>query len=498
MSKRKFKALRRRHVDGQRMMTRFRKPFTERPMFGRTAYVNPRTLRREWEFIDERPIWWTVALLAAAVVLTLGASDTLLRAVTVFGIYAAINVMWILVIGTAGIFSLATLAIVGAAAYLSSWLSIQYGLPWPLMLLIGTGVGLVSGAILALPARRLDRMYYALLTLGIVELCRIYVIQSDTFGASTGGLYGADTFVPTTVSYHSGLVIACLAALGLMAAMLILHYLVDARRLGLLARTASETEVAAEAMGIDIVRVRLQVFMISSGALGFIGGFYAAYFQGASPSLFDINKVLLLFAMIVIGGMGSAEGAVFGTAIVVVLNNALVDLGPPRIIAIASIMAATALLTRGGLYGIPGQYRAWRDKRKSERMASRSEKDGEVSPELAALIEDKQSIYESRYRKMLRERLKKLATKDVIDEHRSLPLGQHSSELERILNYFRRGSLPDKYIIATIKPFEAYRVMALSGVRGIPPREVDERVYPSLDEAYHAVFLRRLSDMMES
>jgi branched-chain amino acid transport system permease protein len=161
-------------------------------------------------------------------------------------------------------------------------------------------------------------------------------------------------------------------------------------------------------------------------------------------------------------------------------------------------MALTALLTRQGLYGIPAQYRAWRDKRKSERMAVRSERDGEISPESAALVQDKQSIYFSRFRKQLRERLKALATEKVIEEHRRAPLGQHSDELERILNYFRRAPLPDKYIVLTVEPFRAYKVVALSGVRGIPPREVDDRLYHSLDEAYHAVFLRRLSDLMES
>jgi branched-chain amino acid transport system permease protein len=498
VSRRKFKSLRQRRVDGGRPFIRWRKPFGDSTVFGRRAYVNPRTLRREREFVDERPIWWTVAIVALAVIPALRGSNTLLGSVGIFGIYAAINLMWILVIGTAGIFSLATLAIVGAAAYIASWLSIKFGVPWPVMLIIGTGVGLVFGFVLALPAMRLDRMYYALLTLGIVELCRVYVVQSSTFGSATGGLYGADTFVPAGVGYRSGLVISYLAALGLMAVMLVIHYVVDGRRLGLLLRTARETEVAAEAIGINLLRIRIQVFMISSGALGFIGGFYAAYFKGASPSLFSTDTLLVLFAMIVIGGMGSAEGAVIGTAIVVYLNNARVSLGPPRIIAIGGIMAVTALLTREGLYGIPAQYRAWRDKRKTERMATRSEKDGEISPELAALVEDKQSIYFSRFRKQLRERLKDMATPEVIEEHRRNPLGQHSDSLDRILNYFRRAPLPDKYIIVTVDSFQAYKVVALSGVRGIPPREVDDRIYPSLDEAYHAVFLRRLNDLMES
>ena len=66
-------------------------------------------------------------------------------------------------------------------------------------------------------------------------------------------------------------------------------------------------------MGIDYQRARLAVFLISSAALGVIGAFYAGYFRAASLSLFGIDLLLLLFAMIVIGGIGRAEGAVIGT-----------------------------------------------------------------------------------------------------------------------------------------------------------------------------------------
>ena len=75
-------------------------------------------------------------------------------------------------------------------------ISIHLGLPWWAMPLIGSIIGLVFGVIIAIPATRLDGFYYALLTLGLVELCRVYVIQSREFGSATGGLYGADSYVP--------------------------------------------------------------------------------------------------------------------------------------------------------------------------------------------------------------------------------------------------------------------------------------------------------------
>ena len=78
--------------------------------------------------------------------------------------YAAINVIWMLMIGTAGIFSLASLATVGVGAYGSSYLSVYFGFPWWAMWLTGPLFGLVFGVVIAIPAIRLEGFYYALLT----------------------------------------------------------------------------------------------------------------------------------------------------------------------------------------------------------------------------------------------------------------------------------------------------------------------------------------------
>ena len=68
--------------------------------------------------------------------------------------YAAMNLCWTLVIGTANIFSLATYACVGVSAFATAWLSINLGLPWWILPIIGTGIGLIFGIIIALPALR--------------------------------------------------------------------------------------------------------------------------------------------------------------------------------------------------------------------------------------------------------------------------------------------------------------------------------------------------------
>ncbi len=488
---------------GDALWNRWRYPFTRRTPLLVSGRFNPKDLASEKTIIDKRPIWWALGLILLVIVPPLAGvameSSSLLTAASIFALYAAINLMWMLIIGTAGIFSLATLAVVGASAYTGAWLSIEYGLPWWGMVGVGTVVGLVFGVVIAIPATRLEGFYYALLTMGLVELCRVYVVQSRALGSATGGLFGADGYLPDTLDETPALVLGYWSCLAVMLLALALYRLVDGQRLGRLLKSAPEKrEAFAEACGVDWRRARIQVFLISSAALGAIGGFYAAHFKGASPSLFGIDNLLLLLAMIVIGGLGTAEGAVAGTLLVVSIDKLLIDLGPMRLVLIGALMLGTVLFTRNGLFGIRAQFRAWRDRKKSQARAERTESGGEVMPEEATEIADKNLIALRRYDKRSRDHLKTLVTPAVIEEHRVKPYGQHSEPLMRLLAYFRFASIVDKYALKTEVPFRRYRLIALSGVRGVPPRLVDDKVYESLPEAYHAVFVKRCQDLLDS
>lgn len=113
-------------------------------------------------------------------------------------------------------------------------------------------------------------------------------------------------------------------------------------------------------------------------------------------------------------------------------------------------------------------------------------------------VRDKQEPYFKRFDAIVRQRLRALVTEELIAAHRQNPSGPHGDDLERLLNYFRRAAVADKYAILAVKPFEEYRVVALSGQPGVPPRTVDEKTYAQPDEAQHAVFVRRVHDLMQS
>jgi branched-chain amino acid transport system permease protein len=314
--------------------------------------------------------WFWAALIVLGVVLpTFYVDDYVYSVLVLFGLYGTINLMWSLVIGTAGILSFATLAIVGVGAYLSAYLSINHGWTWPEMFAVSVAAGALLGAIVAAPAIRLRGVYFALLTFGLVELFRSYASLSGYLGLAYG-LFGASSFVPDRYDgTHTGSIISYYAAFGLLVAALLVYWAIDRGRLGLLLRTARESEPVARALGIDVVRARFAVFVASSAMLGLTGAFYASYYKGVSPSIFDFGKVLLLFAMMVVGGMGSARGVLLGTGLLLFIDQHWLSSGPPRFIAAGALMLAVTLFTERGLDGLPAQVRDAIGARRARRRA---------------------------------------------------------------------------------------------------------------------------------
>ena len=488
--------------DGTSLRRRHRLPGSRRHWLKWRDHHNDKTLQRERVLTDKMPLWWTIGL-GFVLTVTPFLSNTMIGVVSIFCIYAAINVLWTLIVGTAGIFSLATLAVVGAAGYVAAACNVYLGVPWPFMLIIGPMTGLFFGAILAAPSTRLDGLYYALLTMGVAEICRVFVLQLRPLTASGGAITNVDSFIPEDwFLQRPGLLLGFAGAFLLLLGALLVWRLVNSERLGMLlrvSRASREDEAFAEAIGIDFRRARLMVFLISSAALGVVGAYYTMYFGSISPQIFSLDTMLLLFAMMVIGGLGRAEGAVLGAAIVTFIDKGLIELGPPRIILVALCMIGVTIFAREGLTGARAQFRDFRRRKSGEARARRTEKGGEAMPEEATEVHDKQELYYRRFNKRLRDRLKQLITPELIEEHKRDPLGHHSDALARVLNFFRRGEMADKYVIHRMKPAEErFRIMAVSGERGRPPRVVDDREYTDISDAYHAVFLLRVNDLMES
>ena len=211
-------------------------------------------------------------------------------------------------------------------------------------------------------------------TIGLVEACNQYVTSNTDQLGGAQGLVGADSIIPPSKQglidgyYYAYVAIAVIAGVALLV-----YWYVSSGRLGLRLRTARESEPVAQALGIDIPRARLAVFVITSAVLGLVGAFRASYDAGANKSVFDFSTLLLLFAMIVVGGINSPKGILLGTALLQFIEQHYVSWGAPRLILLGVIMLLITLFTTDGLAGIPGADRptAARTRRTRGRRTSR-------------------------------------------------------------------------------------------------------------------------------
>ena len=95
----------------------------------------------------------------------------------------------------------------------------------------------------------------------------------------------------------------------------------------------------------------------------------------------------------------------------------------------------------------------------------------------------------------VRAALRPLLTDALIEEHRRTPAGPHGRGLTAVLSYLRRSSITGKLAILALEPLGPYRIVALSGVRGVPPCWASDTVFATLDEADHGVFLMRVASV---
>ena len=109
---------------------------------------------------------------------------------------------------------------------------------------------------------------------------------------------------------------------------------------------------------------------------------------------------------------------------------------------------------------------------------------------------DRDRIYLERFDRQLRAHLRTLVTPALIEEYRANPLGQHSGDLERVLNYFRRSPFEGKYVLFELEANRKYKIVTTTAKAGGLPQDVDGTVYTDKNEALHAVFLKRVDALM--
>jgi branched-chain amino acid transport system permease protein len=185
-------------------------------------------------------------------------------------------------------------------------------------------VAVVAGVVLGSPTLRLRGDYLAIVTLGFGEIVRIF---ANNMSSLTNGPRGNQS-IPHPALHIAGQdltwgIFTDNKYYWLFLAFVILWIvaitLLDRSRIGRAWVAIREDEVAAAAMGVPVVRMKLAAFAIGACTAGVGGVIYAEQVNFINPPTFTVIQSILILAMVVIGGMGSIPGAILGAALVALL-----------------------------------------------------------------------------------------------------------------------------------------------------------------------------------
>jgi branched-chain amino acid transport system permease protein len=255
-----------------------------------------------------------------------------------------------LLTGNAGQISLCSSSFMAIGAYTCTLLFTQGSVPFWLALPAGGLVAATFGCLLALPAMRLSGFYFALVTLGFLEITQIAI---EEFSDVTGGIRGMVAARPTVFGVPLASDRALYYAILPIAALLVLV----ARNLlhsptGRAFNAIRVSTPAAQALGISPARTKLIAFAVAAFYAGIGGGLSAAVVGFIDPAEYGAGASLQHITFIVVGGMGSVAGSVIGATALTLLPEALRGVQEYADFIYATVLLAFLMLLPGGLVAL--------------------------------------------------------------------------------------------------------------------------------------------------
>ncbi|HSD21211.1 MAG TPA: hypothetical protein VLC54_14295, partial [Anaeromyxobacter sp.] len=248
-------------------------------------------------------------------------------------IFVALALGLNIVVGLAGLLDLGYVAFYAVGAYAwaifgSPQANAIFGGGFPLdpwwfygFLLVGLTVAGVTGVLLGLPVLRIRGDYLAVVTLGFGEVIRVLANNLDRPINFTNGPRGITPIgrPPALLGLSYGELFYFLVLLIVVVVVIVNRRLEDSH-IGRAWEAMREDEVAAQAMGVPLVRMKLLAFATGASFAGIMGVVFSAKQVFINPESFTFLESIGVLSMVILGGMGSIRGAVLGAAVVTVLN----------------------------------------------------------------------------------------------------------------------------------------------------------------------------------
>lgn len=268
-------------------------------------------------------LFWYGALMLALLLAPWLLDAYFLAQLTFIAIYAIAGVGLMLLAGYTGQISLGHAAFFAAGSYTEAIL-INQGLPFVITLPLA---GLVAGALglaIGIPALRLAGIYLAMATLAFAFIVEEVLARWESVTNGNLGILVDDITIagiPFTDEWRLYYLCLAVAVLVVLAAINILR-----SPMGRAMIAIRDSEIAAQSMGVNLAKYKTIAFVISAGFTGLAGALYAHKLTYISPEAYTILLSIEFLVLVVVGGLGSLHGAVFGAIFIIALPQLIVML----------------------------------------------------------------------------------------------------------------------------------------------------------------------------
>ncbi|HMF21615.1 MAG TPA: branched-chain amino acid ABC transporter permease [Pseudolabrys sp.] len=301
-----------------------------------------------------------IALLVALVLLPIYVEATgsrfLLTLFTRIVILAIAAVSLNLILGYGGMMSFGHAAYLGIGGYAVGMLAFE-GVPsgfvqWPVALLVSALFALVIGAL----SLRTRGVYFIMITLAFAQMTYYIVAGLARYGGDDGlTLQKRSQFItPINLSNKVQFYYICLA---LLCASIYLVWRIVNSRFGLAVQGARSNETRMRAIGFPTYRYKLTCFVIAGTLCGLAGALIANHTDFVSPAMMYWTRSGDLIIMVVLGGMASTFGPLFGAVALLVLEEALSGITEYWQIILGPLLLLVVLFARGGIDGLLARVR---------------------------------------------------------------------------------------------------------------------------------------------
>jgi len=264
---------------------------------------------------------------------------------TLAGIYCIAALGLNILTGYTGMISLGHAAFFAIGAYTVGYMTTVLGHSFWIALPLGGFAAAFVGLSLVLPALRLSGIYLAIVTMGFGFIIDQVILEwPEVTGGANGLLINRPTLGPLSLNSDASYYYVVLVMVILFV---LLTKNIVRTSLGRALVAVRDSEVAAQSMGIPLAKVKTQAFAISGFYAGIAGGLFAPLINFIGPDNFTIIESINLIVMIIVGGLASIHGSIFG-AIFITLLSEFIRVGKDALPAFLSQQVGF----QGAVYGL--------------------------------------------------------------------------------------------------------------------------------------------------